>query len=255
MYKFDRFSCSLLAVLLLVGGSSIDKALGQACSPVTGHDSSEYTAWAKKLDFHQNWRSYNFPKEAVKPFNYAGAMKVRIAPSGMITFLAVAQSSGDPVADFSCLESIASSAPFEAMPTKRHNYPDVEPGSSIVNDFEPDRYQSLVTFGGHDAQPKPCPEAEAFYDKHPQLKNRCYLLHLIPLGINKHYPSLFSDSELTAENNLIALKGNVEPDEALKPFLDDWQAFISHTKTATKAQIQKEAASIRARHQRYLVVI
>lgn len=246
---------ALVASLVILTGSSITEALGQACSPVAGHDSVEYIKWAKKLDFHQNWRSSIFPKEAVKPFNYAGSMKVRIAPSGMITFLTVAQTSGDPVADFSCLESIASAAPFGAMPTKRHNYPDVEPGSSIVNDFEPDRYQSLITFGGQDAQPKPCPEAEAFYNKHPQLKNRCYLLHLIPLGINKHYPSLFSDSELTAENNLIALKGNVDPDEALKPFLDDWQAFISHTKTATKSQILKEAASIRMRHQRHLVVI
>jgi hypothetical protein len=253
MHKIRNLA--LVTSLVILAGNSVTEALGQACSPVAGHDSTEYTKWEKQLNFHRNWRSSNFPKEAVKPFNYAGSMKVRIAPNGMITFLAVAQSSGDPVADFSCLESIASEAPFEAMPTKRHNYPDLEPGSSIANDFEPDRYQSIITFGGLDAQPKACPEAEVFYNKHPQLKNRCYLLHLIPLGINKHYPSLFSDNELTAENNLIALKGNVDPDEALKPFLDDWQAFITHTKTATKAQILKEAASIRQRHQRHLVVM
>lgn len=239
----------LFFISCFVVANSVGNAFGQACSPVAGHDSTEYTSWAKKLDFHKNWRSSNFPKEAIMPFNYSAAMKLRIAPSGMVTFLTVAQSSGDPMADFSCLESIASTAPFEAMPTKRHNYPSVEAGSIVANDFEPDRYQSLITFGGQDVQPKPCPEATAFYEKHPQLRNRCYLLHLIPLGINEHYPSLFSDIELTAESNLIALKGNVDPDEALKPFLDDWQAFISQNKKATKAQVLKEAADLRARYQ------
>lgn len=140
------------------------------------------------------------------------------------------------------------------MPKKRHIYPEPLAGSAIENNFDPDRYQNIVTFGGQSSQPKAFPEAEAFYSKYPYLKNRSYLMHLIPLGINSHYPNLFTADELKDSSNLIALKGNVDPDEAIQPFLDAWQQFISKHPNATKMAVKKEAAQIKVNNQRCLVV-
>jgi|GEM_PF-1081246 len=251
MLKTTTGYLTLLACVVFANPVGI--AFGQACS-APNYDSPEYIVWLKKLDFHKYWYANNFPKEARAPQQYVAAMKIRIAPNGFITHLSVRDSSSTPYGDFSCLESLYNVAPFEPMPLNRHSYPMQAPGSSAENDFEPDRYQNVISFGGKDLQPKPFPEAEAFETKHPSLKNRCYLLHLIPLGINDHYPGMFSENELLSANNLVALKANIEPEEALEPFLTDWQSFISKHKSATKAEIIAQSNKIKADHLPLFVV-
>ncbi len=244
-----KLSGVLLAVALVSGllGGSVAKSF----DGLIDTDSSEYISWMKtNLKFHENWYCSSFPKGKSNDDAHVADMKIRIAPSGLITHLSVIRSSGNSQADFSCLESLASNAPFEAMPKKRHSYVPYPPEKRALpeqDNYQEERYAGIIGFGGKQ-KPKPWPEEEAFLTDHPELKNNCYVMHLIPLGIRKHYPGLFTEAELNASSNLIAIKAYLEPDEALQPFLDDWQAFISNNKMTTKNSVLKKAKEIKARH-------
>lgn len=211
----------------------------------------------KNLKFHDNWYSSSFPKGTRQNEDYLASMKIRIAPSGLITHLSVVQSSGNFQGDFSCLGSLASDAPFEAMPKLRHNYipfpPDDIRSKREPSNYDQEPYAGVIRFGGQQ-QPKPWPAEEAFLATHPDLKDRCYVMHLIPLGINKHYPNLFTTDELNASSNLVAIKGNIQADDALQPFLDEWQTFISKNKIATKITVQRKAAALKVKYSKLLVI-
>lgn len=246
MFSHKRYQ-SILNAFVLIGGTATvlntQAAFGEICS-MPNYDSAEYGTWLENLNFYKYWHSNDKSGKL--------SVKLRIAPTGFITSLALRDEGSSPYIAFSCLEAIASAAPFSPMPKKRHTYPDSSSDKTIENDFDPDRYQNIIDF--ESKQPEPALDAEKFYSEHPKLKNRCYLLHLIPLGINEHYPGLFSNAELMDQKNLVPLKANIEPDEAIQPFLDDWQAFISTHKNATKDEIFHEASIIKARHQPMLIV-
>ncbi|CAN5194939.1 hypothetical protein BH11CYA1_BH11CYA1_23590 [soil metagenome] len=247
IFKHKSFFFTALALALF--GASVTKSCADSMSDT---DSAQYVGWMEQnLKFHENWYSSSFPKGSIANSDYLADMKIDIAPSGLITQLSVHTSSGNAQGDFSCLESLASDAPFSEMPKLRHNYipfpPDDSRSKEKLNNYEPEPYASIIRFGGQQ-QPKQWPAEEAFLAAHPDLKNNCYVMHLIPLGINKHYPNLFTDAELNASENLIALKGNLEPDEALQPFLEEWQTFISNNKTASKVSISKKAADLKMKH-------
>lgn len=221
-------------------------------------DSSEYIAWMKKnLKFHENWYSSSFPKGTIERADYLASMEIQIAPSGLITHLSVVDSSGNAQGDFSCLESLSSNAPFEAMPKKRHNYVPAPPDNSRpeqeLNNYAQERYAEVIRFGGQQ-QPKPWPAEKAFLAAHPDLKDHCYVMHLIPLGINKHYPNLFTTAELNASSNLVAIKGNIQADDALQPFLNEWQTFISNNKIATKNSVLKKAAALKIKYSKLMKI-
>ncbi len=244
----------LMALVLGLLGTSVSESFADGLMET---DSSEYIAWKKKnLKFHKNWYSSSFPKGTIENSDYLASIEIRIAPSGLITYLSVLDSSGNAQGDFSCLESLTSNAPFEAMPKKRHNYipfpPDDSRSEQELNNYAPERYAETIRFGG-EQQPKLWPAEKAFLAAHPALKDNCYVMHLIPLGINKHYPNLFTTAELNAQSNLIAIKRNLEAEKALQPFLNEWQAFICNNKIATKNSIKKKAAAIKVKYSKLLI--
>jgi len=250
-YKHVFFMALVLALL----GTSVAESFADSLMDT---DSSEYIAWMKKnLKFHENWYSSSFPKGTMENADYLADMEIRIAPSGLITHLSVVNSSGNAQGDFSCLESLSSNAPFEAMPKKRHNYvpfpPDDSRSKHEPSNYDQERYAEAIRFGGQQ-QPKPWPAEKAFLAAHPDLKDHCYVMHLIPLGINKHYPNLFTTAELNASSNLVAIKGNIQADDALRPFLNEWQTFISSNKIATKFGVDRKAASLKVKHSKLLAI-
>lgn len=250
-YKYVFFMALVLGLL----GASVTESFADS---LIYTDSSEYIAWTKKnLKFHENWYSSSFPKGTIENADYLASMEIQIAPSGLITHLSLVKSSGNAQGDFSCLESLSSNAPFEKMPKKRHNYipfpPDDSRSEQELNNYAQERYAEVIRFGGQQ-QPKPWPAEKAFLTAHPDLKDRCYVMHLIPLGINKHYPNLFTTAELNASSNLVAIKGNIQADDALRPFLDEWQTFISKNKIATKITVQRKAAALKVKYSKLLVI-
>lgn len=251
MFRAARFQPLVVCGILVYSGTA---AFGQACG-APEVNSPQYVSWLSKLDFHKNWYANEFPTTLLTNQSNTASMKVRIAPTGIITHLTVYETSGSPQADFSCLESIASAAPFNAMPAKRSLVPELPAGSVLKNNVAPARYQAIVSFGGTE-RPKPSPEEKSFTDSHPVVKKySCYLMHLIPLGINEHFGEMFSEKELLGLKNIVALKGNIEPDEALEPFLRDWQAFISNHKSATKNEIIQESQNIKNAHKNLFAIV
>ena len=234
--------CAVSAVCLSLAFTS-----AHALSMLPPSDSPEYTRWQNNLNFYKYWRCSTFPEGFRTNTSYLATMKVRIAKSGLITHLSIINSSGDLQGDFSCLESIASAAPFEPMPKTLGAFSLHPPGYPKAEWSETTRYQGQIGFSTTQ-NPKPLTEGNEFFSKHPNLKGWCYLMHLVPLGINEHYTDLFTDAELTSAENLVAVKNNVEPDEAIFPFVESWLAFISTHKTATKRQILEEAARIRKKN-------
>lgn len=221
-----------LISLLAAVGLSMAGTASYSLSMLPDTDSPEYASWKKKLDFYKYWYCSNFPEGVRQNENYLASMKMRVAPSGMITYLSVVNTSGDGQADFSCLESLSSAAPFSPMPRKQHSYGLAPPGVTQKSDFEQERYQAIIGFSAQQ-HPKPFPEVEDFLSKHGDLRGCCYLMHLVPLGINEHYPNLFTEDELTSKSNLIALNGNIEPDEALLPFVNGCNSLLRSTKQPT----------------------
>lgn len=238
-----------LALIMGVMGTGAAKSL--SIMPET--DSAEYIDWMKKnLHFYENWYCSKFADALTGRATSPVQAKIRIAPSGVITYISIVKSSGSPRVDFTCLESLASNAPFEPMPKKRHSYVASSPqererGLPEPDNYAPERYSALVNFSDKD-QPKPWIAEESLWAKHPNLKDNSYTMHLIPLGINKHYPNLFTEAELISNENLVVLKQFLEPDEVLEPFLADWQSFIRSNKTATKNDVLKAANAIKAKH-------
>lgn len=238
---------------LLVLSISVSVSTTHALSIMPETDSAEYIEWMKKnLHFHENWYCSKFADaltgRAISPVQ----AKIRIAPSGLITHLSIVKSSGSPRVDFSCLESLASNAPFQPMPKKRHSYVPASPqqrerGVPEPDNYAAERYSGLISFGDNE-QPKPWIAEESLFAKYPDLQNNSYVMHLIPLGINKHYPNLFTEAELENNENLVVLKQLLEPDEVLEPFLADWQSFILSNKSATKGDVLKAANAIKTKH-------
>jgi hypothetical protein len=244
-----RIYLSVVALSLCLC-SAIKEAFAECSMP--SNDSQEYMQWRKSLDFKKYWRSSSDNPGLL--VGKGGSVKIRIDRLGQIQYLAMKLESGDAQFDFSCLESVANAVLLKPLPKTIHLYPPVGDDKTIVNNFEPDRYQTVVSFP-IDSVPALSPEADAFYRHHPGLKGRCYLFHLIPLGIKEHNPSAFTDAELTSESNLLALKANVEPDEAIRPFITAWQSFLIKNKQASRIAIKAEAQKIEEKFNQYIFVL
>ena len=233
--------------------SSCGIAYGLDVDTLPNFDSLEFKNWVKAIDFHKYWYKAAKIDANARKKALSASIKLKIAPDGQLKEFSIKDSSGDSHFDFSCLESITSAAPFKPMPKNRHSYPMAAPGQSQQSNTDKEEYQTIVNFMATKKEPKSVTARFSDIKIKQNTTSPSYLMHLIPLGINEHYPNLFTDAELLAKSNIIGIKATNKPDRVLKAFLDQWQSFILKNKTVTKEVVVKEAAAIKARNHSLLI--
>ena len=239
--RANRFLKFMFLSVFTISSSGI--AYGLDVDTLPNFDSLEFKSWLKAIDFHKYWYKAAKIDANTRKKTLSASIKLEIAPNGQLKEFSIKDSSGDNHFDFSCLESITSAAPFKPMPKNRHSYPMAAPGQSQQSNTDKEEYQTIVNFMATKSDLK---------IKH-NTTSPGYRMHLIPLGINEHYPSLFTDAELLDKSNIIGIRATNKPDRVLKAFLDQWQSFILKNKTVTKEVVLKEAAAIKARNHSLLI--
>lgn len=93
--------------------------------------------------------------------------------------------------------------------------------------------------------------SELFFDKHPDLKGKVVVVHMLPVALNFIQSRLVSESEIHSEKNLQAVKIDDLDSQQLTAWRDDWQSYLFiHQRDGdlTRSELLRDAADINQRH-------
>jgi len=168
-------------------------------------------------------------------FSFKTLVVVKYAedPRGAIGAVQIKESSGNPMMDFNCLESLTENSPF-------HGY-----GTSSCSV----RFKNAIFTKNLNKTSSKKEELRKKYDQ-----DGVFLVHLIPRGLSYNLPSTFSFNELDKVDNIrkivIKTDSSTPPFEQAKDSLlklsSDWSNFLDEHPKPSRKQILNKAKTIEA---------
>lgn len=154
-------------------------------------------------------------------------------PSGAIASVQIQESSGNPMTDFNCLESLTENSPFQGYGT-----------SSCSVRFK----HAIFTKNLNQTSSK----KEGLRKKYGQ--DGAFLVHLIPRALSYNLPSAFSFNELDRVDNIrkiVVKTGSPTPQfeqakDSLLKLSSEWSKFLNEHPKASRKQILNQAKTIEA---------
>jgi hypothetical protein len=170
-----------------------------------------------------------------REMNNQATVAVAISSDGTFYDVHIGVSSDDPQLDADCLQAVMGAS--GTQPTR------IEDGSLWHTGFAFNKTTKTdhLTSG-----------TAAFLEQHPELRNKCIAFYRIPFDIMHRYPGLFTESELTADENVGFLDAE-DPqlkdwtvDKLRAIYQSDWAKFFRDHPVATKVQILQERSQLRS---------